>query len=237
MSALRPINTHGPFIPFMRPAPVPSAGVGDSPQVSIAFNEAWIPVVFSALKALCRPETWEGTQSEIIQAVKDAHQLFDFGGTSMPIGTIVPHVLASLPSNWLNCDGSTHNRVDYPALYALLDSAYVIDADHFKTPDLRGRMPIGVGSGSGLTTRAVDASGGTETHVLSVAELATHHHNRNSDGQSELTMWTKTPKNHVYPTGTDQQTVFLTVTGDAGSSSPHENMSPFRAVKYAVVAG
>jgi microcystin-dependent protein len=145
----------------------------------------------------------------------------------MPIGTLIGHVLASLPSNWLDCDGATYNRVDWPELYAVLDSAYILDADHFKTPDLKGRTPIGVGAGSGLTSRAVDATGGEENHVLTVAELAQHNHSYNN------------PAVQSYPYGTFASNAFVTIntanTANAGSNTAHNTMQPFTAVKFAIV--
>lgn len=227
MSILKPINYAGAW-EFKRPVPCPVSDILGAPLVSISFNEDWIPAVMSAMKALTRPESYEGTLSDINRCTKDAHNLFILSGASMPVGTIVPHMLSTLPSNWLNCDGATHLRVDYPELYAIIDAAYIIDADHFKTPDLRGRSPLGVGSGSGLTTRAVNAMGGEETHVLSVAELAQHSHT-----YTELLY---TPAAVIGPSQFLVYNYQFSNSGSTGSNSPHNTMHPFTAVKYAVVA-
>lgn len=228
MSILKPIGYAGAW-EFKRPVPTPSGGIADSPQVSVSFNETWIPAVFSALKALTRPEAWEGTLADINRATGDAHSLFDYSaGTTMTIGLIVSHMLGTLPVNWLPCDGSTHLRVDWPGLYALLDAAYIIDADHFKTPDLMGRSPVGAGAGSGLTNRAVDAMGGQETHTLAVGEIPSHQHN--------IRGATSNLAGGVIP--------FLAMGGASvgwstelfGGGTAHNTMHPFTAVKYAVVA-
>jgi microcystin-dependent protein len=43
-------------------------------------------------------------------------------------------------------------------------------------PQFSGRTLIGYGTGTSLTNRAAGQTGGTETHALSVAELASHFH-------------------------------------------------------------
>lgn len=242
MSILRPINYAGAW-EFKSPVPVPAASVGDVPLVSISFNSDWIPAVFSALKALTRPECWVGTLADINRATSDAHSLLDYGtGGSMTVGLIVEHMLASLPANWLACDGASHLRVDFPALYAVLDSAYIIDADHFRTPNLLGRSPIGVGSGSGLTPRAVNAIGGEETHILTVAEMASHNHWGVGAGNGRTTQYLVDPTDFL--TGGSYGALWAT-TGPRidiglettkGSDTGHNNMPPFTAVKYAVIA-
>lgn len=230
MSILKPINYAGAW-EFKRPVPCPASDILGAPLVSVSFNEDWIPAVMSAMKALTRPEAYEGTLSDIQRCTLDAHSLLDYstpivGGAV--VGEIVPHTLASLPSNWLACDGATHLRVDWPDLYAVLHSAYILDADHFKTPDLRGRSPLGSGAGSGLTSRAVGDSGGEENHALSVGELASH--------------------NHVYFYNEAAWVVGAQVlqasgnpvknssTQNAGSGTGHNTMHPFLAVQFAVVA-
>jgi len=104
--------------------------------------------------------------------------------TNIFTGTIFPLATATIPAGALECDGSTHLRVDYPALYAVLDSAFIVDADHFTTPDLRGRTILGVGTGSGLSTYAEGAMGGQESHALTTAELAAHNHSVTDLGHS-----------------------------------------------------
>ena len=46
----------------------------------------------------------------------------------------------------------------------------------FNTPDMRGRIPIGAGTGSGLTARVVGTNYGAETVTLDSTSLPTHSH-------------------------------------------------------------
>ncbi len=229
MSILKPIDGHGPYIPFNSPAPCPPNDILSTPQVSISFNETWIPAVFTALKALTRPESWVGTLADINRCTQDAHNLFDTGSGTMQIGTVLATLLAALPSNWLACDGSSYLRVDYPVLYAAIDAAYIIDADHFKVPDLRGRTPIGSGTGTGLTPRTVNAQGGAETHLLTVPEIPAHNH-------TIITSQTFVSGQPQRVKREDSNNTSSVTTQNAGGGGVHNNMQPFTAVKWAVVA-
>jgi microcystin-dependent protein len=145
------------------------------------------------------------------------------------IGLIIPFVTSDPPPNILPCDGSTYLRVDYPILYDVLDSHFITDADHFIVPDLRGRTVIGAGLGSGLTTRNVADTGGEEAHQLTESELASHTHTIPATittlvvEPGEVTALTPVP-------------IVTANTGSTGGDTAHENMQPFFALNYGVIA-
>jgi microcystin-dependent protein len=57
---------------------------------------------------------------------------------------------ATAPTNWLFCDGTSYLRSDYPLLFLVLGTTYgSADGTHFNVPDMRGRVPIGAGTGAG----------------------------------------------------------------------------------------
>jgi microcystin-dependent protein len=102
--------------------------------------------------------------------------------TSIPIGGIImwSGTIASIPSNWKLCDGSTHNSI--------------------VTPDLRGRFVLsstsptsangGIPLAGGLSTRNVGATGGVETVTLTVAQMPSHSH--------DVSAKTGDPTNNTY---------------------------------------
>ena len=98
---------------------------------------------------------------------------------AMPIGMIVPFAAGPAPDNWLLCDGNTgHRRADYPELYALMQSGGFpyggsSATETFGTPNLVGRVPLGLGGGFGL-----GVTGGTPD-----AMLITHDHDWSSGNQ------------------------------------------------------
>lgn len=69
------MRQQGPYIPFETPVPIPTALSDDAPLSHICFNSEWLPAVIGALKVLCRPETWEGTDEDIRSVIASAHDL------------------------------------------------------------------------------------------------------------------------------------------------------------------
>lgn len=81
------------------------------------------------------------------------------------------------PENWAFCDGRTLSVSTYQALFSLIGTSYGGDGTTtFCLPDLRGRLPIGQGTGTGMTPRTIAASGGTETVAIETANLPAHNH-------------------------------------------------------------
>lgn len=77
------------------------------------------------------------------------------------------------PEGWLFCDGSTINDSDgqYFALRTVLNAVYGESPDTFLLPDLRGRVPVGVGPGLPLGHYC-----GTEYWYLTTDNLPPHTH-------------------------------------------------------------
>ena len=68
--------------------------------------------------------------------------------TAVPVGAVLPYAGNTAPDGWLMCDGSAFDTRLYPEL------SRVIGAN---TPDLRGRVPLGVGK-DGTAGNNVDRS-------------------------------------------------------------------------------
>ena len=68
------------------------------------------------------------------------------------------------PRGWKMCDGQLLEIASHSALFSLMGTIYGGDGRKtFGLPDLRGRVPVGMGSGPGLTSRVQGARGGTES--------------------------------------------------------------------------
>jgi microcystin-dependent protein len=117
------------------------------------------------------------------------------GANPQEVGTIKYWPVATPPTYWLNCDGSPQSRTTYAALYALVGTTYGAGdgVTTFNLPDLRGRVGLGIGQGSGLTNRVLAAIGGEENHVLVTAELAAHVHTITDPGHNH----TQNSHNHT----------------------------------------
>lgn len=142
------------------------------------------------------------------------------------VGEIICYA-GSTPQNVLPCDGSSYVGTDYPELFALLDPVF-ISGPNFATPDLRGRGVIGSGSGSGLTGRSVNDAGGEESHVLTTGEMPSHSHGLNAVFQVTVAGAGVPYLDIVSGLGG--------TTNAAGGGGSHNNMQPFRALNYGIVA-
>lgn len=155
------------------------------------------------------------------------------------IGAILPHVMASLTGlTMLPCAGGTYDRVDYPLLYAAIDADFIIDADTFRVPDLRDKFPLGAGDNYPLGTE-----GGEETVLLDLTTLPSHGHG-NVPHQHTVTTAVSTIINGGLEAPASAAVPFLDETSavsieidETGGDNPHNNMPPFLAIRWAIVAG
>ena len=63
------------------------------------------------------------------------------------IGMITPFPYAYAPRDWVDCDGRTLPIQSHAALFSLIGTTFGGDGrNNFAVPDLRGRVPIGIGT-------------------------------------------------------------------------------------------
>lgn len=195
----------------------------------------FIAEVADALLTMTIADNWlEAGTVTIEEATSAASEMME--AFQPMIGWILPVAIA-LPANMLPCDGATYDRVDYPNLYAVLDAAFIVDADHFTTPDLRDRVAIGNG-----TTFNVGDSGGEQEHVLTLAETPSHSHSDSGHTHADgNTVPTVIAIGAGVPAPSAIPAVGVTGVGFAnlsssGSSSAHNNLQPFLTVRYGIIA-
>jgi microcystin-dependent protein len=164
------------------------------------------------------------------------------------------------PSGWALCAGQLMAINQNQALFSLLGTTYGGDGiSTFGLPDLRGRIPLGAGQGTGLSSYNLGQTGGSETVTLTTATLAAHTHSATPNLSASAPGVTTKGTTHepspsvalaapedqghnlkIYsdqkPT---QQLAPGSVTGSisvgpAGGGQPHENRQPFLAVNYII---
>jgi len=84
----------------------------------------------------------------------------------LPVGTVMQYVSSNAPSGWLLCNGSAISTNVYSNLFAVIGITYGGSSTNFNVPDIRGRIVIGKGTGSGLTARNLNDQSGSETIAL-----------------------------------------------------------------------
>jgi microcystin-dependent protein len=80
------------------------------------------------------------------------------------------------PKGWAMCDGSAQRIAQNEALYDVIGTTYGGDGvETFNLPDLRGRVPVHMGS-NGVTTYALGEALGSEHVALSPQQYPMHTH-------------------------------------------------------------
>jgi len=89
------------------------------------------------------------------------------------------------PRGWAFCDGQLLDIAQNTALFSILGTTYGGDGrTNFALPDMRGRIPVHVGQGIGLSPRALGEKSGTETNNLSLNQMPVHSHSLNARSSS-----------------------------------------------------
>src|SRR6476620_11735329 len=88
-----------------------------------------------------------------------------FGGNFAPVG-------------WAFCDGSLISISENDALFNLIGTTYGGDGQStFGLPDLRGRLPVHQGQGTGITqSYVIGELAGVETVTLTTQQIPSHNH-------------------------------------------------------------
>lgn len=208
-------------------------------RIRIPNDIKYIAAVNDVLAYLAKEDVWieTGDVSEVKARAAMSLMWYEYSESYCMIGSIVPVVLATLPDYMIPCDGSTFNRVDYPDLYDMLDPEFVIDADTFQTPDLRGLTVIGAND-----TYPVNSTGGEIEHTLTEAEMPSHSHTDSGHAhtiQEGIDVLVFAPGEVVVtafdfiPGITGTASANIQPTGGGGA---HNNMQPYRALNYALIA-
>ena len=178
----------------------------------------------------------------------------DFRTYIMPAGSVIPYAGTSAPTGFLFCDGSAVSRSTYAALFAVIGTTYGAGdgSSTFALPDLRGRVVAGkddMGSSSanrltdqsgGLNGDTLGDTGGSETHTLTTAQLASHTHSF-SDTDSITAMTFLNDGLGVNRGGSGQSSSSNSIsvsisgtTGSTGSGSAHNNVQPTIILQYII---
>lgn len=145
---------------------------------------------------------------------------------------------ATPPGGWLNCDGSTPLIATYPALAAFLGTTFGGNGSTtFGLPDLRGRVPVGLGTGTGggATAWTLGETVGEETHLLALTEVPAHNHTE----QDSISGWSRFSGQHqngvqaagIYPVVTGAAGV---QSGNAGGGGVHNNLQPSIGIGFII---
>lgn len=158
------------------------------------------------------------------------------------IGTIELFGFDYAPRGWAKCDGQLLAISQNSALFSLLGTTYGGDGrTTFALPDLRGRAPIGIGHGPGLSMHTIGETGGTESVTMTQANMPAHSHAlraSGSPGNAESPSG-NVPANSglgspVYSDAQPNTVMNNEMIGASGGNMPMNNMPPFLAMNYCI---
>lgn len=153
------------------------------------------------------------------------------------------------PQGWAFCDGQLLPISENSALFTLLGTTYGGDGqDTFALPDLRGRVLIHAGQGSGLSFYQIGQSGGAENVTLNSSQIPAHNHSliaKNTQGTSadpsnrmiskDLTEVALNNSLEANSFGSDTPAAMATgAISNSGGGQPHSNLMPSLALNYII---
>ena len=137
------------------------------------------------------------------------------------------------PKGWALCNGQLMPINQNQALFSLLGTTFGGDGRvNFALPELRGRVPIHVGSGHTLGER-----GGQESHTLTQSEYAQHNHlvnvvNANANAAPAGNFFAAA--NALYQPAPANTSLAPSTITNVGGSQPHANQQPFLTLSFAI---
>lgn len=138
------------------------------------------------------------------------------------------------PKGWAFCNGQLLPINQNQALFSLLGTTFGGDGRvNFGLPDLRGRVPIHMGSGFSLGERA-----GEQAHTLTISEMPQHFHFLNGttlDADAAIAGGNLFGKvSNVYTQPQNLTTLDPGTLTSSGGSQAHQNMQPYLVINFCI---
>jgi microcystin-dependent protein len=139
------------------------------------------------------------------------------------------------PKGWALCNGQLLPINQNQALFALLGTTYGGNGQvNFALPDLRGRVPVHMGSGHSL-----GESGGEQAHTLSITELPAHSHALQASatpGNTPVSTGNvlSSAQGQLYGAAANLTSLLPGTVTNTGSTQAHLNMQPSLTLSFCI---
>jgi microcystin-dependent protein len=146
------------------------------------------------------------------------------------------------PAGWMFCEGQLLPISEFDTLFNLIGTTYGGDGQStFGLPDLRGRIPVHVGTGAG-STYTLAQTGGAETVTLNINTIPAHSHPlvastntaQTASVSNNVTGATNSSANQFYRQATPAQPMAPNSIGSTGGSQPHDNFQPYLCIDFII---
>lgn len=159
-----------------------------------------------------------------------------------------------IPKDWVECNGQLLAISENQALFALVGTCYGGDGvSTFAVPDLRGRVAVGSGQGTGLQKYDIGQTFGAEHVTLTTNTSPTHSHPfvvtktpatslaPSSDPdhpRNDMMLATPADGSYLYAVVDQTGATSVTLNTDAvvacGGSVAHDNVMPVLPIRYII---
>lgn len=136
------------------------------------------------------------------------------------------------PKGWAQANGQLLPINQNQPLFSLFGTMYGGDGRvNFALPDLRGRVPIHMGSG-----HVQGEKQGEEFHTLNQPEMPAHNHiiQASSQAGNQAAPSILAMSENTYRTADELTTIHPATIAFTGGSQPHENRHPFTVLVWCV---
>lgn len=147
------------------------------------------------------------------------------------------------PDGWLFCSGQLLPISGFEPLFNLIGTIYGGDGQTtFALPDLRGRIPVHIGQGPGLSNYVIGQAGGTESVTLTPQQMPSHTHGHFASASLATPAGDPTGltadagATAIYGPDTPSVPLNPAAVAAAGGNQPHDNMAPFLALNFIISA-
>ncbi|HUD90835.1 phage tail protein [Sphingobium sp.] len=158
------------------------------------------------------------------------------------IGQLTLFTYNFCPNGWAEASGQIMSIAQNTALFSLLGTTYGGNGmTTFALPDLRGRAPIHVGQGPGLSNYDLGQTGGTESTTLNVNNMPAHNHSiaatnlpGNKGGPGGKLLASDATLNKYSDTPTPNVIMNSQMVGVTGGSQPFSIRDPYLAMRWCI---
>lgn len=146
------------------------------------------------------------------------------------------------PQNWMFCHGQILPIAQNTALFSLLGTTYGGDGRvTFALPDLRSRVPVGVGQGPGLSDTHLGETKGTELTTLLHTNMPMHSHQvkvsnkfAGGDHPAGRYLGASASDKGFYDATSDNSTMATDMIAPAGGGQPFNNLQPSLGLNFII---
>ena len=145
------------------------------------------------------------------------------------------------PAGWMFCEGQLLPISENETLFNLIGTTYGGDGQStFALPDLRGRLPIHMGTGSDGITYTLAENGGVEEVTLTTNQLPVHNHaflgSTNPGTQNTSVGFMPAASNlvSIFSASAPNNSFAVQALLPEGGSQPHSNFQPYLCVDFII---